>query len=324
MRVLALVPPIERHVGHWACSSPSIDVCRVLTGGDDAGGAVRDAARAFRPQVVALAGRETAAYHALLDGLAATVPELRDVPRAYRCQNTALAGRLGGAVPARARLAELSRWFADACDPRFDLVLVQTLTDVDLIRAALAPTLVAACPYGYDPAVFDPDLPPLERTVDVGCYFTPKDNARRGELVRAAEEICRRRGWTFRFETGKYWHAYADMVRTTKVCLHRSEHGEVPFRIYETTCLGAVFVTDPLGYGIERLYRGGEEYLTYRPDLADLEEVLAGVLLNPARWMALSQAGRARAREYTWPRVAERYVAPALRELLGRPVHGTL
>lgn len=324
MRVLALIPPIERHVGHWACSSPSIDVCRVLAAGEDAAAAVRDAARAFRPEVVAPAGRETARYHALLDGLAMTTPELRDVPRVYRCQNTALAGRLGGAAPTRARLAELSRWFANACDARFDLVLVQTLTDVELIRNALAPTRVAACPYGYDPAVFDPDSPALERAVDVGCYFTPKDCAGRGELVRAAEEICRRRGWTFRLETGKYWHAYADLIRTTKVCLHRSEHGEVPFRIYETTCLGAVFVTDPLGYGIEQLYREGEEYLTYRPDLADLEQTLAGVLLDPTRWAALSRAGRARAREYAWPRVAERYVAPALHELLGRPAHGNL
>ena len=88
--------------------------------------------------------------------------------------------------------------------------------------------------------------------------------------------------------------------------------------MYETTCLGSLFVTDPLACGVEGLFHQDREYLTYRRDLSDLEAVLESVLTDRTRWESIRQAGKARARRYAWPHIADRFVAPALRELLGR------
>jgi len=316
LRILALIYPIERHVGHWACSSASIEVERVIMEGDDLDGRILESFRGLDPHGIALIGKEPGAYHDRLDRLAAMEPRMAGVPRIYRCQNTVLAHRVAGMEPSREHLASLDHWFAFACDPRFSLVLVQTLDDVEIIGRALAPVLVAPCPYGYDPAVFNGDLPELPRTTDVGCYFNRRGDRRRADLADKAREICHRRGWSFRFVTGKYWHDYAELIRTTKVCLHLSDQGEVPFRMYETTILGSLFLTDPLRYSVERLFTAEKEYLTYSPDLSDLEETLEGILADEKRRLSISLAGRERAREYAWPSMADRYVRPALEELL--------
>jgi hypothetical protein len=318
IRVLAMIYPIERHVGHWACSSELLDVRRVIVEGKEIESELLNNILEFEPEAIAIIGKRVGEYHDLLDGLSKQVPSLKNVPRIYRCQNTVLAQRTEMPSPSKEELAAIDHWFAFACDERFSLVLVQTLTDVDLIRRALAPKMVVACPYGYDPAVFNPDLAESERSVDVGIYYLLRNDPRRIELVKAAAQICERRGWSFQFASGIYWHNYANLIRNTKVCLHRSDQSEVPFRLYETTCLGALFVTDPLACGVENLFQENEEYLTYRPDLSDLEAVLESVLTDRTRWEAIRRAGKTRAQRYSWPRVADRFVAPALQTLLGR------
>jgi len=320
IRVLAMIYPIERHVGHWACSSELLDVRRVIIQGRESEPELLNHILEFEPEAIAIIGKRVGEYHDLLDRLGRQVPSLKDVPRIYRCQNTVLAQRIETETPSPSReeLAALDHWFAFACDERFSLILVQTLTDVELIRQALAPKMVVACPYGYDPAVFNPDLPDTERGVDVGIYYLLRNDPRRIELVQTAAQICERQGWSFQFTSGIYWHNYANLIRNTKVCLHRSDQSEIPFRLYETTCLGALFVTDPLACGIESLFQENEEYLTYRPDLSDLEAVLESVLTDRTRWQSIRQAGKARARRYSWPHIADRYVAPALQTLLGR------
>ncbi|MFO0875974.1 MAG: glycosyltransferase [Gemmataceae bacterium] len=316
IRVLALIPPIERHVGHWACSSPGLDVHRVIMDEDAATPRILEAMQVHGPQVVAIIGKQAGQYLDLLDHLAGGEPRLASLPRVYRCQNTMLTHRLKGRAPTRQFLASLNGWFRCACDERFSLVLVQTVDDVPLIREVLAPTPVALCPFGYDPDLFDPDLPELDRVTDVGCYLTLRDDLRRVQLVETAEVICRRRGWTFRFQEGKYWHDYTTAIRTSRICLHRSDQSEVPFRMVETTILGAVFLTDPLHYHAETFFELGSEYLTYQPDLSDLEGVLEELLTNERYLQTIARAGQQRARKYSWPCIAEEYVVPALRHLL--------
>lgn len=314
IRVLALIPPIEQYVGHWASSSPSVDLVRVIMEGDNVEDRIRQAVRAHDPCVIAIIGKYAVEYLNLLDRLAEQTPQLRDLPRVYRCQNTSFAHR--DIAPNRRVMAEMSGWFDRACDPRWALVLVQTLDDVEAIRQALAPVRVVWCPYGYDTAVFDPHAAEFERVTDVGCYFNLRGDAQRIRLVEETERICKRRGWAFHFVEGKYWHEYARQIRSTKICLHRSIYQEVPYRMYETMALGSLLVSDPLRYSVDKLFELGTEYLTYRPDYCDLEEVLEGLLSNPHRWDAIRQAGKKRAMTYTWTQIAEQYVAPALRSLV--------
>jgi hypothetical protein len=91
--------------------------------------------------------------------------------------------------------------------------------------------------------------------------------------------------------------------------------------MYESTALGAVFLSDPLRYNVEKFFKRNKEYLTYQPDLSDLEAVLDGILSNPARLRAVASAGKARARCYTWARIAEEYVAPVLYEIIAEDGH---
>lgn len=322
LRVLALIPPIERHVGHWACSSPSIALTRVLMEGDDVSLRVLQAVREQAPQAIAIIGKQVSEYLGLLDDLASAEPRLRGLPRIYRCQNTVLAHRAPDPESwTRQNLSAMSPWFARGSDHRFSLLLVQTLDDVALIRHALPQARVAACPYGYDTAIFDPSLPDLERVTDVGCYFNLKDDSRRTLLVNTAREICQLRGWSFRFAAGQYWHEYANQIRTTKVCLHFSLQQEIPYRMYEVTSLGALFLTNPLRYSVDSLFELGSEYLTFEPDCSDLAEVLESVLADRKTYDMIRINGRKRAAQYTWPQIAEQYVVPPLRELVEYGYH---
>jgi hypothetical protein len=316
MRVLALVPAIERHVGHWAASSPSIDLRRVIIEENDAKDQTLEAVLEHRPHVLAVLGKRAREYLDLLDDLTARLPFLADVPRVYKCQNTHLTSRIGGRRPTKNLLCELSQWVRSASDPRIDLVMVQSLDDVGILVDALAPTKTIYCPFGYDEAVFSPQLPELPRTTDVGCFFNLRNEPARESLVAGAREICQSRGWAFRFEQGVYWHGYAHNIRTTKICLHRSVFHEIPYRMVETMVLGSLFLTDPLEYGVETLFSRGDEYLEYSRDMTDLERILQDLLENDNRRLGIAEAGRRRAIQYSWPLVAEKYVAPALRELV--------
>jgi hypothetical protein len=314
-RVLALVPPREEFVGHWACSSASIAVERLPAVTDRLDERLEAAFDAFRPEAIAVLGKNGPAVHDWLDSFSAR-HRLARVPRVFRCQNTALDRRLPPRADlSLADLARFSGWFAAAVDARSDLVLLQTSTDLPIARRFLGDR-VFPCPYGFDPRVFSPAPADVERDVDVGCYLSLKGDPRRIALVETASGICARHGWRFAFVTGRYGPAYAAEIRRTKVCLHVSEWQEVPFRLYETTASGSVFVTDPLQCGVEALYTAGQEYLTYA-SLGELEGVLESVLCEPARLEAIRLAGQARARRHTWPSVAEEYVVPALAHLLG-------
>lgn len=321
IRVLALIYPIERHVGHWAGSSARLSIRRILMSGPTLRDEILDAVRTFDPQVIAVCGKPAIEYLDLLDDLASEQPALAALPRVFRMQNSSLRQQSDRVAESKALCHELSLWFRLASDPRWSWVFVQTLNDVDVVRAHLAPVPVSACPYGYDTAVFDPELPELDRVTDVGIYMNLRDDPGRQELVREAQAICRGRQWCFRFVQGVYWHEYARQIRESKLVLHRSIHREVPFRLYETTVFGTVFVTDPLEANVDQLYTLDREYLTYQRDLSDLEDVLERLLTDDDWRARIAENGRRRARQYTWQAVADRYVAPALATLLGLSPH---
>ena len=316
LRVLALIHPIENYVGHWACSSPSLSIRRLVMEGPDLETRLILAVREHSPDVIAVTSKSCLEYLHLLEKITADLPGISAIPRVFRCQNTVLHQQLGEQAFNLERCEQASGWFRLARDPRWALVLVQTLDDVEIIRYHLRPIPVATCPYGYDPALFNPDLPPLERTINVGCYMNIKGIPERARLVEATEKICRRLGFSFRFEQGVYGEAYVHLIRSTKVHLHWAEYAEVPYRMYETAVFGTVFLSNPLQCGVEQLFNLGEEYLTYKTDLSDLETKLVALLENPAYCESIGRRAQVRARQYSWPAIAEAYVAPALAGLL--------
>ena len=318
IRVLALIYPIEKHVGHWACSSSLLTIKRIIMSGENLEEQVVDEIREFKPEVIAVCGKAAIAYLDLLDDLTEQLPDIAEIPRVFKMQNSSLLLQSPETMTSKKLCRDLSLWFKLACDPRWSWIFVQTLNDVSLIRRHLAPVPVSACPYGYDPAVFNPDLPELKRIVDVGIYMNLRDDPGRKELVARTQEICQRRGWSFDFVEGVYWHAYAKQIRNSKIALHRSIHSEVPFRIYETTVFGTVFVTDPLKAHIEDLFVEDLEYLTYQRDFSNLETVLEKLLIHRDFRQNIGKNGQQRARQYAWPMIADKYIAPVLEKLLQR------
>jgi glycosyltransferase involved in cell wall biosynthesis len=316
IRVLALIYPIERHVGHWACSSSRLLIRRIIMSGPTVHKEILEAINDFQPEIIAVCGKAAIDYLDILDDLASQLPALRKLPRVFRMQNSSLIQQSSEVIESKELCCDLSLWFRLACDPRWSWVFVQTLNDIDVVRKHLSPVPVSVCPYGYDTAVFDPDLPELDRNIDIGCYMNLRDDSGRRELVREAETICQRRGWSFSFVQGVYWHEYARQIRSSKIALHRSIHREIPFRIYETTVFGTVFVTDPLEAHVEELFVEDREYVTYKPDLSDLGVVLERLLTNDALRHSIAENGQLRARQYTWQAIADKYVAPALDTLL--------
>ena len=316
-RVLALIYPIEEHVGHWACSGELLEIRRIIMSTPDARNQIVYEIENFKPEVIAVCGKAAIEYLDMLDNLALEIPSISKIPRVFRMQNSSLLLQSEKTEYSKQLCLDLSLWFRLASDPRWSWIFVQTLDDVEIVRKHLAPVPVSACPYGYDTAVFDPNLPELDRETDVGCYMNLRGDSGRLELVTRAEEICRRRGWTFRFTEGVYWHDYARQIRSSKIALHKSIHSEVPFRMYETTVFGTVFLTDPLKAHVEELFEENYEYMTYKQDFSNLEDVLEKLLTNESLRLAIGENGRERARQYTWQAVADRYVAPALKIVAG-------
>ena len=318
IRVLALIHPIEKHIGHWACSSEKLAIRRIIMSGTDSYGEIALAIKEFVPEIIAICGKEAIDYLDLLDSLSIKEPFLTTIPRVFRMQNSSLLLQSEKTVFSKQLCRNLSLWFRLACDPRWSWIFVQTLNDVDLVRKHLAPVPVSACPYGYDTTVFDPDLPDLEREIDVGCYLNLRGDRGRHDLVTKAEAICKRNGWTFDFVEGVYWHDYARQIRRSKIALHKSIYSEVPFRIYETTVFGTVFLTDPLKANIDELFEENLEYMTYNQDFSNLEEVMGTLLTNELLFQSISENGRKRAKQYTWSAIADKYVEGALKTLLHR------
>jgi hypothetical protein len=316
IRVLALIYPIERYVGHWACSSRKLEIRRILMSGFQVRKDIMQAVGEFRPEVIAVCGKAAMEYLDLLDDMEKQCPDLRSLPRVFRMQNSSLTQQSKRKADVKEWCRDISLWFRLACDPRWSWIFVQTLNDVEVVRRHLAPVPVSACPYGYDTTVFNYDLPELERRIDVGCYMNLRGDPDREALLLKAETVCRQRGWLFRFVEGVYWYEYARQIRESKIVLHRSIHREVPFRMYETTVFGTVFVTDPLEACIEELFEEGKEYLTYRRDLSDLEDVLEKLMTDRSWRRTIAENGRRRARTYTWGEIADTYVAPALSRCL--------
>jgi hypothetical protein len=316
IRVLALIHPREQQVGHWSGSSSRLHVTRLVMEGEALKQRLAQSLCSTRPEVIAVTSKAGLDYLDLLDEVCVGMPDLATVPRVFRCQNTALNRRLAGRASDRVLCKSESGWFRLACDPRWAMVLVQTLDDVALMRTLLAPTRVAACPYGYDPDLFNPDLAELPRTIDVGCYMTVNGKPGRARLLDEAARVCDSHGYSFRCQSGIYGRAYADLIRSTKIHLHWAVDGEVPYRLYESTVLGTVFLTNPLHCGVDMLFRVEEEYVTYRNDLSDLARRLAELLDAPEYRRAVGECGQRRARGYAWPCVADAFVAPALDDLL--------
>ena len=316
IKVLALIYPIEKHVGHWACSSELLDIKRIIMSDDDIQSRIVNEIERFKPEIIAICGKAAVEYLDILDSLSLKIPSISKIPRVFRMQNSSLLLQSGKKAHSKKHCQDLCLWFKLASDPRWSWVFVQTLDDVDVVKKHLSPVSVSACPYGYDTSVFNPDLPELEREIDVGCYMNLRGDKGRYNLVAKAEEICLRRGWTFKFVEGVYWHDYARQIRSSKISLHKSIHSEVPFRMYETTVFGTVFVTDPLRAHVEKFYEENKEYVTYKKDFSNLEEVLEKLLSNEALRLAIGASGRERAKQYTWQNIADKYVAPALLKLL--------
>ncbi len=316
IRVLALIYPIEKHVGHWANSSDKLLVYRIIMSGESVFEEIRIAIEQFKPDIIAICGKAAVEYLDILDKLALKMPIIKKIPRVFRMQNSSLLQQSDKVIASKDLCKQLSLWFRLACDPRWSWIFVQTLNDVEIVRKHLFPVPVSTCPYGYDSTIFNPELPELDRIVDVGCYLNLRNDKGRHDLVAHAESICKHRNWSFSFVEGVYGQEYAKQIRKSKIVLHRSIHREIPFRIYETTVFGTVFVSDPLEANVEELFEENKEYLTYKRDLSNLEEVLEKLLTNSSLRQFFATNGRKRAREYSWPKIADKYVAPALRTLL--------
>ena len=117
IRVVALIYPIERHVGHWACSSSRLLIRRIIMSGVNVRDEILRAVHDCDPQVIAVCGKAATEYLDLLDDLASKWPALKTLPRVFRMQNSSLMQQSGKAAESRELCRDLSLWFRLANDP---------------------------------------------------------------------------------------------------------------------------------------------------------------------------------------------------------------
>ena len=94
--------------------------------------------------------------------------------------------------------------------------------------------------------------------------------------------------------------AYGRTLRASRLCLSPLGYGELCYRDFEAVAAGCVLVKPDVG-GLRTdpdVFEAGVTYLPCRWDFADLAEVVADALADPARSAAIAAAARRRLLDY--------------------------
>ena len=94
--------------------------------------------------------------------------------------------------------------------------------------------------------------------------------------------------------------------------VHLSYCGDIPWRLYECAASKTCFLTDPLSFGVERLFVKGKDYIEFNRDLSNLEEKIKWLLENESIRKEITEHAYKTVKKYTWEKVSEELIFPLL------------
>ena len=201
-------------------------------------------------------------------------------------------------------------WVKIALKYPFDILMVQTYGDDKILNDVLKKDVAYWVPYLYNDKIFT--YKDVEKQIDIGAYFKVERHKHREKFIKVIEEYAKKRGYTFEF-SDKYWGKdYAEKIQNSKVVVHLSYCGDIPWRLYECSACGTCLLTDPLKFGVDKLFKKNKDYIEFNRDLSDLENKLDKVLENEKYRNEIIEHSRKSVKKFTWELGVNKIIIPLI------------
>ncbi|HAR51806.1 glycosyltransferase family protein [Roseovarius nubinhibens] len=166
-------------------------------------------------------------------------------------------------------------------------------------KLRLAPSFVTA-PFMlpvFDRGAFPEGARPIDLHARIAVSGTPWYQKMRQGCAEAVDALG---GVNKLVGTGIRHDRFLDELRRSKICFSPFGYGEVCWRDFEAVMCGAVLLKQDMGH-VETdpdLFVPGETYVPLRWDLSDFDEVVRGLLADPARRERIARAAFQKMQDY--------------------------
>lgn len=204
-------------------------------------------------------------------------------------------------------------WVRLAIDHSFDLAFIQTYGNAEIINKINNNNKAVWVPYSYnDKLYYDRSL---NKTLDIGAFFKLERHSHRTKFVSLIKKIADKYGYKFEF-SDQYWgENYAKKISQSKVVVHLSYCGDIPWRLYECAASRTCILTDKLGFGIEQLFPKGS-YVEYNNDFTNLELQIKELVENETYRKQVVDIAEQSVKKYAWGEFADNWIVPIIYKYL--------
>ena len=235
--------------------------------------------------------------------------KLKRIKKIIRIQNTNMSRKEVDFKTKQELYNNGNRWLKEALEYNFDVIFVQTYQDEKIINNVLESGRAYWVPYSNNNKIFYPQN--CEKTIDVGMYFKVQRHPKRKQVIDFVTKICEKNNWKYEF-SDKYWGKdYADAIAKSKILIHFSYCGDVPYRLYEAAAIGTCLLTDELYYGVEKLFDKAS-YAVFKRDLSDIEDKIKILLDKPEERRCIEKNASIDIEKNSWEIISEKYIVPIL------------
>lgn len=234
----------------------------------------------------------------------------RKVFKVMKLHNTNLSGTMMNFQYAKACLLDKGNdWVKLAIQHPFDLVLIQTYGDADIINKLNNNNKAVWVPYSYNDRLYYNRN--KDKTLDVGAFFKLERHPHRIQFVDFVERIAYKNGYSFEF-SDQYWgEQYAEKISQAKVVVHLSYCGDIPWRLYECAASRTCLLTDKLGFGIDHLFPRGS-YIEYDNSFSNFESQLRHILKEEDYREQVVDVAKQSVQKYAWGKFADEWIVPII------------
>lgn len=200
-------------------------------------------------------------------------------------------------------------WVQLALDHPFDLIFIQTYGDAEILNKVNKKRDAIWVPYSYnDKLYYDRKI---EKKLDIGAFFKLERHQHRVAFINRIKEIADDNGYSFEF-SDQYWgENYAKKISESKVIVHLSYCGDIPWRLYECAASGTCLLSDELKFGLDKLFPE-ECYVKYARDFSDLERKIK-IILEDIRYREnIVDLARKSVQKYAWGEVVDNWIVPII------------
>lgn len=304
---------------HWAYSTEKLNiVSRIYYDEPDCEKIIEKVLKEYKIDVIAFSGRRAVEVARKLKqsyDLEFTVSanHYRSALKVMKLHNTNLSDVINADVPLDYR--ELQRkgndWVKLAINHPFDVIFVQTHGDAEILNRYNQSKSAVWVPYSYNDRIYYDRK--LKKSLDIGAFFKLERHPHRISFVKRIEDIAKKNGYSFEF-SDQYWGKdYAKKLGEAKIAVHISYCGDIPWRLYECAASGTCLLTDPLKFGVEKLF-AENCYVEYNADFSDLEKKIIQILSDDIYRQDIVNAAKLNVQKFAWGDFADYWIVPILSE----------